>query len=146
MEQKAYVTRLMRAKCSMGNQENTLNLTKDHGIWQTDAQHPVMNANDHIPKKHIPHFGRCRSMKNIDNYINIDHVVGSLIPGSSIIRTLTNSNGCKCKPNTIKPWINCSEGNIIEGAPALNVGSTLACVYGGIITVLEVEESEGDKE
>lgn len=145
MEKKAYVTRLMRAKCSMGSQDNTLNLTTDHGILQTDEEHPLLNANDHTPKKNIPHFGRCTSNMNPDNIIGGEKILCLMIPGSSAIKKLLGCDGCKCKPNTM-PWTNVSEGNIIEGAPALNVGSTLSCVYGGIITIKEVEESEGENE
>ena len=63
---KQYVYRLMKAKCSCGDQkfEQNLNLPLDHGVIYQDAEHPLMNANDHVSGEHILTFGRCKSTSN----------------------------------------------------------------------------------
>lgn len=115
---KQYVYRLMKAKCSAGSSkfEQYLNLTTDHGVIYSDNEHPLMNANDHVPEKNILTFGRCRK-----------------------------KFFCKCEPMTIVPWINGEEDYCIDGAPALTINSRLACYYGGIIEILE-EKGEQDED
>lgn len=45
--------RLIYAKCDKGSMENKLNLPKDHGVVYGEPEFPLMNANDHVPKKHM---------------------------------------------------------------------------------------------
>lgn len=47
---------------------------------------------------------------------------------------------CKCKPNTPVPWIFVNEDHILEGAPALLMESVLACRYGGVISLVPLDQ------
>ena len=135
-EKKQYVYRLMKAKCSCGDQkfEQYLNLTKDHGVTYHDNEYPLMNANDHIAGENILTFGRCTSITNPGGTI-AEGIANIIVPGigGALLQTAI---GCKCEPMTITPWINVDEDYFIDGAPALTVESVLPCYYGGIISIV----------
>lgn len=135
-EKKQYVYRLMKAKCSCGDQkfEQYLNLTKDHGVTYHDNEYPLMNANDHIPNENILTFGRCTSITNPGGTI-AEGIANIIVPGigGALLQTAI---GCKCEPMTITPWINVDEDYFIDGVPALTVESVLPCYYGGIISIV----------
>lgn len=154
MSEKSYVTRLRKAKCTMGTMENYLNVKKDHGIiWEKgcdpgDAcndKQPFMNANDIVPDENIVHFGRCNSNQNPGNKFDLEEIVmGSLIPASLVLKKLTGCSGCKCRPMTFECWENADEKHMVEGAPSLTDDSVLMCRYGGCITICE-EEQKGEQ-
>lgn len=102
----AYIPRGTKSKCTMGTSEELLNLPLDHGVSYTPDKEPLMNANDHVPGQHIQKYGLCKATK---------------LP---------------CMPVTPLAWINAHKKHIIEGAPALTEKSQLACVFGGIITII----------
>lgn len=135
-EKKRYVYRLMKAKCSCGDQsfEQNLNLPRDHGVTYHDNEYPLMNANDHIPNENILTFGRCKSVSNPGGAI-AEGIANIIIPGigGTLLQTVA---GCKCEPMTITPWINVDEDYFIDGVPALTVESVLPCYYGGIISIV----------
>lgn len=135
-EKKQYVYRLMKAKCSCGDQkfEQYLNLTKDHGVTYHDNEYPLMNANDYIAGENILTFGRCTSITNPGGTI-AEGIANIIVPGigGALLQTAI---GCKCEPMTITPWINVDEDYFIDGAPALTVESVLPCYYGGIISIV----------
>lgn len=135
-EKKQYVYRLMKAKCSCGDQkfEQYLNLTKDHGVTYHDNEYPLMNANDHIAGENILTFGRCTSITNPGGTI-AEGIANIIVPGigGALLQTAI---GCKCEPMTITPWINVDEDYFIDGVPALTVESVLPCYYGGIISIV----------
>ena len=118
-EKKQYVYRLMKAKCSCGDQkfEQYLNLTKDHGVTYHDNEYPLMNANDHIAGENILTFGRCTSITNPGGTI-AEGIANIIVPGigGALLQTAI---GCKCEPMTITPWINVDEDYFIDGVPAL---------------------------
>lgn len=144
---KQYVYRLMKAKCSCGDQkfEQNLNLPLDHGVIYQDAEHPLMNANDHVSGEHILTFGRCKSTSNPGGTAGFLADILTMGIGSEILQSTI---GTPCKPMTVTPWINVDEDYFIDGAPALTIESTLPCYYGGIITIVlektESTDSEGD--
>lgn len=148
MSDEKYVTRLVLAKCSMGTMTNYLNLPMDHGILFNDADHPIMNANDHEggDGKNVVHFGRCNSKTNPGNQFNLGNaIMGLLMPGSLILKKLLGCSGCKCCPMTLQPWIENKKNHMVEGAPCLTDKSTLVCYYGGIISILPPEEAEKEE-
>ena len=145
-EKKQYVYRLMKAKCSCGDQkfEQYLNLTKDHGVTYHDNEYPLMNANDHIAGENILTFGRCTSITNPGGTI-AEGIASIIIPGigGALLQTAI---GCKCEPMTITPWINVDEDYFIDGAPALTIESTLPCYYGGAITIVLQKEDDSQQQ
>lgn len=146
MSDTKYVTRLALGQCSMGTMTNYLNLPEDHGVIKNDMDHPLMNANDHEPGKHVIHFGRCNSQANPGNSFNLGSaLLGSLLPGSTLIKNLIGCGGCKCTPMTFMPWVEKQKEHLLEGAPALTVDSKLMCFYGGEITILPPEDAEKEE-
>lgn len=148
-KKEQYVTRLMRAKCSMGSKDfsNYLNLPVDHGVLFHDSEHPLMNINDHKPGEHIFTMGTCHSSKNSESSTLQDVLLSALIPGSLLIKKLLSFGGCPCKPKTDAPWINEKKQYFIEDGEAITVESQLTCYYGGTITVVleKTDEAEGKK-
>lgn len=141
---KQYVYRLMKAKCSCGNQKfkQYLNLPKDHGVLFHDNESPLMNANDHVANEHILTFGRCTSMANPNGVLGYA-LASAVIPimGGVLMKKLA---GVKCEPMTIVPWINVDEDYLIDGAPALTLESKLPCYYGGIIEIVLEQVNQDD--
>ena len=144
---KQYVYRLMKAKCSCGDQkfEQNLNLPLDHGVIYQSEDYPLMNANDHVADQHILTFGRCKSTSNPGGTAGFLADILTCGIGSEILQSTI---GTPCKPMTVTPWINVDEDYFIDGAPALTLESTLPCYYGGIITIVmektESTDSGGD--
>ena len=141
-----YITRLMRIRCDKGTMDNYINVGTDHGVLAGADQQPVLNANDHT-KENIIHCGNCESDENPERMFRKRLVAGCMGPiGALIGNTVTDLledvgiMTCKCKPNTPVPWIYANENNILEGAPALTMNSTLACRYGGVITFVPLDE------
>ena len=102
----AYIPRGTKCKCSKGSSPNILNLPEDHGVAYTPGMEPLLNANDHVPGRHILKFGFCAATK---------------LP---------------CSPVTPLAWINVNKKHILEGAPALIEQSKLTCVKGGVISIV----------
>lgn len=144
---KQYVYRLMKAKCSCGDQkfEQNLNLPLDHGVIYQSEDYPLMNANDHVADQHILTFGRCKSTSNPGGTAGFLADILTFGIGSEILQSTI---GTPCKPMTVTPWVNVDEDYFIDGAPALTLESTLPCYYGGIITIVmektESTDSGGD--
>ncbi|SDL50076.1 protein of unknown function [Dendrosporobacter quercicolus] len=121
----AYTPRGTKCKCSKGSSPNILNLPEDHGVAYTPGMEPLLNANDHVPGRHILKFGFCAAMR---------------LP---------------CAPVTPLAWINVNKKHILEGAPALTEQSKLTCVKGGVISIIPVNagsaqigernQADGDK-
>lgn len=147
-KKEQYVTRLMRAKCSMGSKDfsNYLNLPVDHGVLFHDNDHPLMNRNDHKPEEHIFTMGTCHSSRNNESSMLQDMLLSALVPGSLLIKKLLSGGGCPCKPRTDFPWINEKKQYFIEDSEAITVESQLTCYYGGTITVVLEEPGEADGE
>lgn len=140
MDDKKYVTRLMRAYCSEGSMSNYLNVDIDHGIVVGADLQPLMNANDHVAGRHVIHFGNCGSDQNPERMFR-KALVGGFLGG--VVADFLEDVGimaCKCKPNTPNPWEFVNEKSIVEGAPALMFGSVLTCRYGGCIRLLPEDQ------
>lgn len=144
-EQEQYVKRLCVAKCEYGSMDyQYLNLPKDHGVYYQDYDHPLMNANDHVGKEHVMHFGRCQSPKNPKNMAS--DILGKVVPIIGVIdfvkSDLLQCDGCKCEPKTLRSWEEVNKANRLDGAPAVVNSSQLVCTCGGVITI--TEENTGD--
>lgn len=146
--QEQYVKRLCVAKCEHGSMDyQYLNLPKDHGVYYQDYDHPLMNANDHVGKKHVMHFGRCISPTNPKNIAS--DILSDAVPILGVIDyvkgDLLKCDGCKCSPRTLRSWEEVTDANRLDGAPAVSNSSQLVCAYGGIITITEEETSDEDQ-
>ena len=160
-ENKKYVVYGMMAKCSEGTMENYISTKTGHGIIFQGQ--PVLNANDHVVKINLTHFGDCNSKeiyeqakKEADEKFKAEEGDSFFMKAAkrqakravkieAFLREHVMFN--KCEPDTPLPWVFTSEDHMIDGAPALTLESQCACRYGGIITVvLQVEEAVEDEE
>lgn len=132
----AYITRGVTTKCSKGSDENYLNLKVDHGVVCSATKDPLMNANDHKPEENIPKYGVCSGSWN-----------PSVLPGLELLEQgasyfLTGHGGGLCSPVTPLAWTDVNKKHILDGAPALTENSKLACVCGGVITIVPIPEKK----
>lgn len=159
-EGKKYVVHGMYAQCSMGTMKNYLNTDVGHGVVYQGQ--PLLNANDHAPQINLTHFGDCNSKmifeeakKQADEKYKAesgDNFFERV--GKSVAKNLTKAavtiQGCfganKCQLDTPLPWRSCNEEHMIDGAPALTVGSICPCKFGGIISIVEMPEPESEAE
>jgi len=78
---------------------------------------------DNIPFVNIPPFGLCTSLANPITAAQTAAALGVLTPGT-------------CTPVLPAPWMPGSPTTLIGNVPALNNSCTCACVYGGVITIV----------
>lgn len=149
-EEKIYVVRSMKAKCSEGTMENYLNVVHGHGVLYQGE--PLLNANDHYKGDNLTHFGDCNSKKifedakkQADEKYKAEEGDGFFTRlGKGIAKGITKAAITvkslmfnKCELETPNPWIFTNEEYIVDGAPALTMESQCACLYGGIISIVE---------
>ena len=79
------------------------------------------NIKDHMPMVNVMPFGVCKSPANPAVAAATAAALGVLTPQP-------------CIPNTPTPWATGAPTVILEGAPALNDSSKLACMWGGVIS------------
>lgn len=145
INENGYVHRLMRIRCTHGSIDNYINLPKDHGVLAGQDQEPLLNANDHIAGEHIIHFGKCDSDENPERVFR-KGLVGGLLGGpllGGLVSDVLEKTGIMsfdCKPKTDEVWEETNDRNILEGAPAVLMKSCLTCRYGGIITLVPLDE------
>lgn len=157
-EGKKYVVHGMYAQCSMGTMKNYLNTDVGHGVVYQGQ--PLLNANDHAPQINLTHFGDCNSKmifeeakKQADEKYkaesgdNFFERVGKSV-AQNVTKAAVTVQGClgvnKCQLDTPLPWRSCNEEHMIDGAPALTVGSICPCKFGGIISIVEMPEPEAE--
>ena len=140
-----YVVRLMKGQCSCGSMANYLNIPEDHGVVFGAEEQPLLNANDHVSGENVIHFGTCSSNANPGNMAR--NVGMALIPGGFLIKKISEKlgcTGCKCSPKTPLPWLETNEEYALEGAPILTTKSQLACLYGGVISIVDEAQTSSD--
>lgn len=138
-EKKQYAQRLMKMHCTCGTVDNYVNIPKDHGVVAGSDQQPLLNANDHVAGKNIIHFGKCKSDKNPERLFRKSLFGGGLI--ADLLET-TGIMSFDCKPKTDEVWVEVNERNILDGAPAVLMGSCLTCRYGGTITFVRPDAAQ----
>lgn len=155
-EGKKYVLHGMYAECSMGTMKNYLNTDVGHGVVYQGQ--PLLNANDHTPQINLTHFGDCNSKmifeeakKQADEKYKAD--AGDNFferAGKAIAKNVTKAavtvQGClgvnKCQLDTPLPWKFCNDEHMLDGAPALTIGSVCPCKFGGIISIIDPPDPE----
>ncbi|MCM1183227.1 MAG: DUF4280 domain-containing protein [Roseburia sp.] len=155
-----YVVHGMYAECSMGTMKNYLNTDVGHGVVYQGQ--PLLNANDHTPQINLTHFGDCNSKmifeeakKQADEKYKAEAGDGFFErAGKAIARGVTKAavtvQECfavnKCQLDTPLPWNLYNEEHMIDGAPALTIGSVCPCKFGGIISIIDTPEPEPEPE
>lgn len=139
--------------------ENYINTDHGHGVIYNGC--PLLNANDHKPKINLTHFGDCkarayyeelkRQLKDVtaenegDNTFN---TIGKKLLKNIGTLALTVDEymfSSKCEIDTPTAWLYGNEIHMLDGAPALTIGSTCTCRRGGVISfVLEDDEQESE--
>jgi hypothetical protein len=91
----------------------------------TTAGVPAGNLSDHVPMLNIAPFGLCRSPSN--------PVVAAATAAASSPTPIPQS----CIPATAAPWSPGSSAVLLASMPALNNSSTLTCLWGGTISLVD---------
>ncbi|MBR0679618.1 DUF4280 domain-containing protein [Roseomonas eburnea] len=108
-------------KCSFGTTPSALGVPPKNRAWSTT---PCATILDHVPTANIRPFGMCMSPSNPQVAAATTAALGVLTPQP-------------CIPCTVTPWTPGVPANTLAGAPILNDTSTLACTWGGVITVMD---------
>jgi hypothetical protein len=108
-------------QCSFGTTPSMLGVLPKDRAWSTT---PAATILDHVPMVNIRSFGMCMSIANPQVAAATSAAQGVLTPQP-------------CIPCTASPWAPGVPGNTLAGAPILNDTSTLACNWGGVITVTD---------
>lgn len=87
------------------------------------SNQPAANIMDHVPMVNILPFGVCISMANPTVASATSAAMGVLTP-------------MPCIPNTPMPWVPGAPTALLANMPALNNTSTLNCMWGGIISIV----------
>lgn len=80
---------------------------------------PAVTMRDNIPMANVPPFGMCSSPANPSVIAATAAAMGTLTP-------------MPCVP-VLTPWAGTAARTLVGGAPAVALGSTCNCVYGGTI-------------
>ena len=107
--------------CPMGLAPSVLNVLPIRRVLFESK--PVATIMDNIPFVNILPFGLCTSLANPITAAQTATAVGVLTPGT-------------CTPVLPAPWMPGSPTTLIGNVPALNNTCTCACVYGGVITIV----------
>lgn len=83
---------------------------------------PAANIMDRVPMLNIPSFGLCTSIANPLVAAATAAAFGVLVP-------------MPCVPVTPAPWMPGKPKVLIAGMPALDQGSKLMCMWGGVISI-----------
>jgi Domain of unknown function (DUF4280) len=81
---------------------------------------PAANITCSAPEVNIPTFGMCMSLANPEVAAATAAALGVLTP-------------MPCVPVTM-PWVSSSQ-TLIGGSPAVTLGATCQCAYGGVINI-----------
>lgn len=107
-------------KCSFGMAPGTLMVLPLNRMMTSNM--PAANIMDHVPMVNIAPFGMCQSPANPLVASATAAAFGVLTP-------------MPCVPVTPGPWAPGAPTMMLANLPALDSGSVLNCVWGGVITV-----------
>lgn len=106
--------------CPFGLSGGVLNATPSPTLAENKPHATIF---DIVPGMNIVPFGLCTSLANPITAAQTAAATGVLTPGA-------------CTPTVPAPWAPGSPTTLIGGKPALTMGSTCMCVYGGQITIV----------
>lgn len=107
-------------QCSFGTAPSTLVVLPTNKVL---TQTPAANIMDYAPLVNIMPFGMCTSLANPTVASATAAAMGALTP-------------MPCLPATAAPWVVGSPTCLIGNMPVLNNTSTLMCMWGGVIQVI----------
>lgn len=84
---------------------------------------PAATIMDNAPMVNVPPFGMCMSLANPIVAAATAAALGVLTP-------------MPCTPATSAPWAPGAPKTLIGGKPALTMGSTCVCSWGGVISII----------
>jgi len=106
-------------KCTFGMMPSALVVLP---MNRTMTGAPAANIMDNKPMLNVLPFGMCQSMANPMVAAATAAALGALVP-------------MPCLPMTMAPWMPGSPKVLIGNMPALNNGSKLMCMWGGVIGI-----------
>lgn len=109
-------------KCAFGVAPSVLIVLPINRVLTSNQ--PAANILDHKPLVNIQPFGMCSCLANPTVAAATAAALGVLTPQP-------------CIPATTLPWVPGSPTVMIANMPALNNTSTLQCLYGGVISILQ---------
>ena len=136
MKQEELVKRKSVLMCGKGSRLLQIDMCLDHGV--ESGNEPVMSCKDCKPEN-IQGFGTCISPIPVKS------------PEWTHYPFLNSDGKYQCMPVLGKRWIQNDSRIYLETrdegtVEALKSGAYLTCIYGGVITVVEVEEKEEEIE
>jgi len=108
--------------CTFGLVPSTLIVTPK-GTPVVVEGRPVATILDNIGISNIVPFGLCTSLANPITAAQTAAAMGVLTPGA-------------CTPVVPAPWAPGAPMTLVNGTPALTLGSMCNCVYGGAISIV----------
>jgi len=118
---KPAVSATATLQCSFGMAPSTLNVLPTSQV--TIEGKPAATVTDMAPVVNVPPFGMCSSLANPTVASATAAALGTLTP-------------MPCVPATTGPWLGGAQKTTIGGRPALTLGATCQCAYGGVIQIL----------
>lgn len=112
--------------CSFGAAPSTLNVLPKNKMKTSNMD--AANIMDNKPNVNIPPFGMCTSMANP----SVASATASATAAAMGVFTLTPM---PCVPQFPAPWTPGAPTVMLANQPVLNNTSTLACAYGGSVTI-----------
>lgn len=106
-------------KCSFGMAPAALNVLPANGVMSGAAD---ANIGDNKPMVNVPPFAMCTSLANPQVAAATAAALGVLVP-------------MPCVPALVAPWTPGSPTVMVGGLPALEAGSKLMCMFGGVIGI-----------
>lgn len=120
-----YVCTGATLKCTMGTSTAKLKATPKNVSLTGKEQ---ANIADYLSMKNVPSFGECRSLSYPPTASATAANHGKLTP-------------MPCVPGTCPKWKAIDKDSLICGEPALLETSTLKCIYGGTISIVNPAQS-----
>lgn len=122
----SYVVNKAKIKCSKGGGISTLKKSPENDNLEIRGK-VMLTIGDNKPGKNFEPFSSCKSEKNPE-------------AGKSKENTESKDNKnqtVQCKPVICNKWMHGEKDVYLNGELALNSGCELACLYGGIIKIVD---------
>lgn len=113
----SYVVDKAKIKCSKGVGISTLKKSPENDNLELRSK-VMLTIGDNKPGKNIESFPLCKSEKNPEVIKN-------------------GMEPAECKPVICNKWMHGEKDVYLNGELALNSGCELACLYGGIIKIID---------
>ena len=111
--------------CTFGVAPSTLVVLPDNRVMTDEV--PDANIMDNIPLVNIMPFGMCITPSNPEVAAATAAALGVLTP-------------MPCIPVTVAPWVPGAPTVLLADMPTLDDTSTLMCMWGGVITIMDPGE------